>query len=119
MSPCGAVNRPVRGLRRDPNASSTTCGASAAHSPIASTEFDPANTAAAAIAITAATECRIPRRFRGSGTRVNSSSSRPQSAGSTCRSQLVAAAEDNTANMPDWAGNGAPEEVRILDDRHS
>jgi len=60
-----------------------------------------------------------PAAFRGSGTRVNSSSSRPQSAGSTCRSQLVAAAEDNTANMPDWAGNGAPEEVRILDDRHS
>jgi hypothetical protein len=101
VSICGARNRPVTGCRRARSAASTPWGASAAHSPIARTERDPASTAAAAIANTTATECRTPRRFRGSGTRPSTSSNRLHSAASTGSSSAVAAVPESTAKLAD------------------
>ena len=58
-----------------PRAAPSTSGpASAAHCPIAPNDRDPAITAAIPTASSPASECRQPRRFRGSGTWARSSS---------------------------------------------
>lgn len=91
-------------MRATPSRSSTSAGASAIHSPTASSEFAPASTAHAVRASTAARAWRTPRGSRGSGILARRSSRPGTSPGATagcCRSWSRAGGirEDASAGM--------------------
>jgi hypothetical protein len=67
-------------LRRQPAAASTSCGAAAAQAVTSCSDVHPHSAAAVHIARTDASECRIPRGSRGSGTAVKQSSRFPPAA---------------------------------------
>ena len=76
----------------------------------------PHSTAAADIASTEASRCRIPRGSRGSGTAAKHSSRFPPDAArrlAACAASSSMARPAHTgAGMPDWTGNGASRQGR-------
>ena len=115
VSGCGGTQAPSAS-RRQPRTASTWWSAALTQAVTSSSVLFPHSAAAADIASTEASRCRIPRGSRGSGTCEKHSSRFPPDA--ACRlaacaaSSSMASSAHTGAGMPDWMGNGASRQGR-------